>query len=73
MTNATVRSRIAYCQRRLAQPDLHPDIRAQVTLALARYAALAGGHCERCGRRLWDPASVTAGVGPVCIHRAASQ
>ena len=33
-------------------------------------ALLATLHrCRKCGRELWDPASVAAGIGPECVRK----
>lgn len=55
--------------------DASPEARAQVAevardpLAAAVAFGRLSGECSCCGRRLTDPASIAAGIGPICADK----
>jgi hypothetical protein len=71
LTVAEARRYQAYCERRLADPALHPVDRVVVRERLAACAERLAGSCRICGRTLTDPDSLAAGIGPECAKALA--
>ena len=68
---SVLRDRKAYAEKALADPGLSANRRRILEAKLAEYDSQLASRCGRCGRELTASESQTAGVGPVCAHRAA--
>lgn len=72
LTPAKAAKRLAYIEKALGQPDMHPEVRADLEAKAQACRALLSQHCRVCHRPLSDPESVAAGIGPDCAAKPAA-
>lgn len=60
---------LAYCDRELNKPDLHPARRELIEEKRAFLARQLTGRCKLCGREIYADESLATGIGSTCRHK----